>query len=512
MNRQKAKIVTQVTIDEDRNVPDALPDMGEIITYRGQVEPDELKCIEGKGTLQGKLKYDILYGVDGEKRQAKCLAGLLPIHEMVYMEGVEEKDVLLVDWNIEDLTIEKIHSRKVRIRAVITFTITADGIYQENLVLSATADEPLETRKENIHITRIAVQKRETYRIGEDLTLSSNKPNISELIWKEIELRGTDCRPGDGGLTIRGELAVFALYKGEGEHIPLQWEEFSLPFSGEIPLSGSLEEMIPSIDTRLLHCDLSADEDEDGELRKFTVEALLELQIRLYESEDLTVVCDIYSPAKDVVLEESRTRLERIRMRNSSRCRVSERLRLSEGERILQICHGSCQIMLDEVNVTDEGLQIDGALKVTVLYASSDDAHPLCSLSGVLPFRHLLEARGMDSACTWRLKTDVESISVMMLGMDEAEVKASLALEALILSGEERSVLTDAGLVPYNEEKIRKMPGIVGYRVQQGDTLWKIAKKFYTTVDGIRSSNEIGEDVVPGQRLILVKQAEELDV
>ena len=167
--------------------------------------------------------------------------------------------------------------------------------------------------------------------------------------------------------------------------------------------------------------------------------------------------------------------------------------------------------MPDELNVTEEGLEVEGALQVTVLYASSDDEHPLRSLNGILPFRHLLEAKGMDSNCTWRLKSDVENISVMMLGMDEAEVKASLVLEALILEGEERSVLTDARLIPYDEEKIRKMPGIVGYRVQQGDTLWKIAKKFYTTVDGIRAANEnIGDDVVPGQRLILVKQAEEL--
>lgn len=37
--------------------------------------------------------------------------------------------------------------------------------------------------------------------------------------------------------------------------------------------------------------------------------------------------------------------------------------------------------------------------------------------------------------------------------------------------------------------------------------MWKIAKKFYTTVDEIREENEeIGEDVKPGQKLILVRQ------
>ena len=44
MNRQKARIVTQVTIDEDRNVPDVKPDMERIILQKGEVEPEEVRC------------------------------------------------------------------------------------------------------------------------------------------------------------------------------------------------------------------------------------------------------------------------------------------------------------------------------------------------------------------------------------------------------------------------------------------------------------------------------------
>lgn len=122
---------------------------------------------------------------------------------------MDDKDSLTLDWTVEDLDIEMIHSRKVRIRAVLTFTITADGLVQEGLVTAASANEPLETREENYQITRIAVQKRETYRVSEELEISGNKPNLGELIWREVELRGADCRPLDGALAVRGELAVF---------------------------------------------------------------------------------------------------------------------------------------------------------------------------------------------------------------------------------------------------------------------------------------------------------------
>ena len=64
MNRQTASLVTQVTLDEDRNVPDAKPDLKEIITGRGHVETEELRCSGERANLKGVLQYQILYLAD----------------------------------------------------------------------------------------------------------------------------------------------------------------------------------------------------------------------------------------------------------------------------------------------------------------------------------------------------------------------------------------------------------------------------------------------------------------
>lgn len=49
------------------------------------------------------------------------------------------------------------------------------------------------------------------------------------------------------------------------------------------------------------------------------------------------------------------------------------------------------------------------------------------------------------------------------------------------------------------------MPGIIGYIVKNGDTLWNIAKQFYTTVEDIKEMNDINEEVKQGQKLLIVK-------
>ena len=57
-----------------------------------------------------------------------------------------------------------------------------------------------------------------------------------------------------------------------------------------------------------------------------------------------------------------------------------------------------------------------------------------------------------------------------------------------------------------DEQALQESPGMVGYIVQKGDSLWKIAKENHTTVDNLREINSLEEDAIfPGQKLLIVK-------
>ena len=56
-------------------------------------------------------------------------------------------------------------------------------------------------------------------------------------------------------------------------------------------------------------------------------------------------------------------------------------------------------------------------------------------------------------------------------------------------------------------KKIQSMPGITVYMVKPGDTMWDIARRFYTTVEEIEELNELSEEEIEsGQPLLLVKK------
>jgi LysM repeat protein len=69
------------------------------------------------------------------------------------------------------------------------------------------------------------------------------------------------------------------------------------------------------------------------------------------------------------------------------------------------------------------------------------------------------------------------------------------------------SICTDIEMSDMDKEEIKNIPGMVIYIVKPGDTLWKLSKKFNSTVDSIAQLNGIENPdlIYPGQKLIIVK-------
>ena len=288
--------------------------------------------------------------------------------------------------------------------------------------------------------------------------------------------------------------------------MPVQWLEETIPFSGDMEMGDVKEDQIPMVTVRLAHKDMEAKPDYDGEMREMDVDAVLELDIKLYEEEEVELLSDMYSNNREIELNRSDACFDQILTRNVCKSKVAEKLSLPQAERILQICHNEGTIKLDEVEIGDDCLEIDGVLEVTLLYLTSDDTSPVQSSVEQVPFHCVAEARGIRDS-VYQLDAGLEQLSAVMMGGDMVEVKAVIALDFLVLQPVCEPVITGAAIHPMDLQKLQELPGIVGYIVQPGDSLWEIAKKFHTTVGNIISTNELADDQVkPGQRLLLVKE------
>ena len=97
-----------------------------------------------------------------------------------------------------------------------------------------------------------------------------------------------------------------------------------------------------------------------------------------------------------------------------------------------------------------------------------------------------------------------EQISFGLLGGQNVEVKAVLSFDALIRTRTQQKVLREVDLTPFTREEMERRPGIVGYIVKEGDTLWDLAKRYQTTEEKIKAVNGMErEELEKGEKLIL---------
>ena len=77
--------------------------------------------------MQGTEKMG---GQEG-KSDVACMDGAVPFDEMVFMEGVKSGDSVGVDWEIEDLSIGLINSRKISVKSLAGLSLSCEEICDE---------------------------------------------------------------------------------------------------------------------------------------------------------------------------------------------------------------------------------------------------------------------------------------------------------------------------------------------------------------------------------------------
>jgi hypothetical protein len=396
------------------------------------------------------------------------------------------------------------------VKSIVRLNVAVEDLYDEETAVMVEGPEDVQYINKKIEITDMSINKKDTYRIKDEITLPANKGNISALLFNDIHLNNVEVRLLDDRFSIKGELPVFLLYTNEAEENPIEYYDTDIPFSGTIDCNGCTEDMDEDINFRISNKNLEIKPDADGEERVIDHEVILEMDIKVYEVEEPEILCDVYSPSKQITPLTREAVYENLVIKNNSKYRIADRIRLPENQpKILQICHANGTIKIDDIIPLETELQVDGVIDVGILYISEDDSVPLNSLRGAVPFTQIVEVKGMKPESNFDVKPNLDQLSVMMLDSEEIEVKATMNLNTIVFDKITENIITDMDVAELDMEKLQAMPGIIGYVVKPGDSLWTIAKKYFTTVDTIMSINDMTDDRInAGDKLIIMKKVD----
>lgn len=502
-------VETQISFDQDFNVPDSRPDIERIINKRGTVQVDNVRINDGKAQVAGVLTAAVLYLGD----EAACMTGSMEFMESINAEVESADEKVQCDTRLEDLIVRVVNSRKINVRAVITVKLYSEKYEDVELPYECAApDSGLQVKKENIGYAQLTVNSTDSLRIRCNVDIPKSSPDIAEIVWDEVDVCPVAFHMTDSGINAEVLVNIFAIYRSTDGI--MMWHESQENVTQTVDVSGASADAVCFVSCRQQSGNVQIRPDADGEDRVLEAEAVCELGIHAYEEKNHEIVTDCYIPAGEAIAVTSQAKLLKLMTHNNTRCRAAGMLKTDTGA-IGDICSCRGQVKVQDISYEESNVEVNGTVDVNVL--CTDKSGMLYCVKGEIPFGQKIEVRGMEDFCKMGGKKAEEVISLMMnadlekinavKASDGIEVKASAALDVIVFGSTKRDIIDDIRIQEADKAEYMSLPLITGYIVKPGDTLWSIAKSHHTTADDIKTCNTLkGEEVNAGDRLILMKK------
>lgn len=472
-------------------VPDACPDIQDIVDTDGCLQLRNKDCAEGCISLGGVVPCSILYQPEGGG--ALCqLKAEVPFQFTAELEGAEASSQCVVRPQLTLAETRAINPRKVLIRVGFHFEITLCRPTIQRCVSEILDRELLgiEQRKEQQSGSFLTYVGQRSFPVSDMAQLPGSRPALRELLRSRCRAYVSESRLTGGKVILKGGIALKLLYLDREEEVCSA--ELEIPFSQIIDVGGASDTASFQLFVVLTDCQI---EPEDEEGRELSVELELLAQILVREEQVFPLVTDAYSirnpgtPEFTVCLLpkllEQTVRRQTIREIVETPTMAQEvcdaraypgQVRLMNGELV-------AEVRLHGLYVTESGgyasvmrqIQVKCPVEVpegVVCLAWCEVAElDAAASSGGVEFRI-----GVDFHWTLLEQKRIDCISAFQMEADETR---------------------------HQEHQ----PSVVLRQVTAGESLWDVAKSYLTTREEIRMANELeGDKVEEGQLLLIPRK------
>ncbi len=499
----------QALMEGDIVISDVKPDMSEIIKYgvRGFITDSD--CSGDKISFKGKIKVSVIYRPKGEGQKTEYMRTELAVNDYVSVEGCEKDNILFKGMNITDSMISVVNDRKLKYR--ISIDLCYVNLESENTdMVKDVKDIPSDQIiRDEFVMSKNVCSGTEGFRLTEEFNVPADREEIDEICDVELWVQSPEIKLSGSRLALSGDLALRILYK------PIDTEELNI-IENEIPINGSFEvqnsdkNAVCDMRINILDDNITIKENDDGEARTIECEVDMQAVYRILSAINNTYTDDLYATDKETLLEREEVVYPLVICRNKNQFPVKETVELDAGEpSILKVLGIYCTPICDNVEKYEDKAVLEGVVDTKILYIAKDDDKPVCCHETMLPYRQTVELKGLDPSAGQivDIDMDIEHISWSTLDSNEIEIKPIICVNAMVTCINNVSLISGIEFRELPENYGDNFSSMTLYVVKKGDTLWKIAKKYNSSVCAIAEINGIeNPDIIyPGDKLLIVK-------
>ena len=318
--------------------------------------------------------------------------------------------------------------------------------------------------------------------------------DLAEIMKTEIRILDKDIKLSYNKVLAKADAEISIMYLTEDNRI--RNTTARIPIMGFVDIENINDNNICDIDYNMKNLIIKPN---NGDNHSIYVEAEIEIMCFAYEVKNINLIEDLYSISSNLSFTQKEITTMADKQNIKDNCDLREQISIPEiGNNQLYNVRTNPNIL--SVNIRNGKIIYEGELNLEFLYSSTNS---MSSRTAQIPFNFEITSDNINENCEIDTNIDIK-MNDFILNEGNIDVSIELEFNVSISRTQRLSIINEISMEETRENNIYSM---VIYFVKPGDTLWKIAKKFKSTMEGIASVNNIEDmnKIYPGQQLYIPK-------
>lgn len=496
VNHIIAQKTETVIVEGDSIIPDIKPDILNAISTSGTVCIYKKEINEGKVRLDGCIDTYVMYLADDENNSIRGVNVNLDFTQVIDVPNAMPEMNLDTEVKLKNIECKVINGRKIGIKAFIEINIKVTTNEDIDIINNVNL-KGIQMLNKNLNINSL-IGRGSTKVYAKDTIVIDNIDNLAEIMKADLHISNKDVKISYNKILAKADLNVRLLYLTDDNR--MNTVESVIPVMGFIDMPDVTEENVCNTKYEIKNVVIKPNNAEDHSVY---VEVEIEIYCEVYRNQEINIIQDLYSPTMNIMFTQKQIKIMQRKENVQSTCNIREKQTIPElaGNKIYDV---TTNVDITKQTVLNDRILYEGEVTLNYIFNSSNGVD---TKKIVVPFNFNVDFPGVNQNSNIETNIEMGAQDFVITSDDSIDVKIDIIFNVTMAKSADINIIDD---IKEEENRSACTCSLVIYYVKDGDTLWKIAKKFGSTVEEIARINGIEnvDKLNVGQQLFIPRYHE----
>ena len=483
MNQLIASKIDSLMVEEDFVVPDVKPDILSAVHTNGTVCIERKEILDGKIKLESKIEMYIMYMADEEKTGVRSFHTTLDFVKTMELERAKEGYRLETKVNLKSLECKVLNGRKVNVKGVLEVEARLFSNEEIEFMKNFNTVKDIQLLREDMKVSSLlGMGNSKVY--AKDTIMIDNIDELAEVMKVKVAIQNKETKISYNKVLTKADAVVTMLYLSTENRI--NCVSSRIPVMGFIDMPNVTDENLCEVNYEIKNMLIKPNSIEEHSVY---VEIEMELNCNVYETKALNMIQDLYSPTVNLLYQQKTIRVAADKQSLQDICNIREKQVIPElqNQKIydVDICPN-----IQKQTILKDKILCEGEIELSFLYGVENSGR-MQAKKVAIPFEQSISCKDVAQSANIDTNIEIQNQDFVILPDESIDIKIDMQMIMNVTKEQNVSVIQEIQIA---EDRQGEKYSMIIYFVKPGDTLWKIAKKFKSTVERITNINEIVDE------------------